>query len=341
MIKKAYVNFRKNLSDKNKGRLSKMAFSLSDRPKVLSDNIPADKKFPGGEKGGLIISADFELAWAFRFSKTGADPIAKAMQARENFPGIIKVFDDNNIPITFATVGHLFLEKCEKGDHDWMRRIPHFDDHWRFLEGDWFDADPYTDHKKDPAWYAPDLIKMIQDAKAEHEISTHTFTHMDCTYKNCPPEVMDDELKACIEVAKPYGVTIKSLVFPGGTWGNIESLKKHGIDIYRKNVEHDLAYPWRDKQGLLVTNSSGALEFNRGFEWSADYFVNRLKKNIDKAIETNTIAHLWFHPSMDPFFLKEVFPPFFEYAAKKRDSGKLWVGTMKAIADHINKNNLL
>ena len=93
MIKKAYVNFRKNLSDKNKGRLSKMAYSLTDRPKVISDNIPADKKFPSGQKGGLIISADFELAWAFRFSKTGADPIAKAMQARENFPGIIKVFN--------------------------------------------------------------------------------------------------------------------------------------------------------------------------------------------------------------------------------------------------------
>lgn len=340
-MRKIYSKVRDKMSEENKGKLSKIVYNFSGKPLVRPDDIAPEKKFPGGKKGGLIISADFELAWAFRYSKRTKDPLVKAHQARANFPGLIKVFEDTQVPITWATVGHLFLEKCNKGDHDWMARIPHFDDHWRFMEGDWFDHDPYSDYKTDPEWYAPDLIKMIQDSNVDHEIGTHTFSHMDCTYKNCPAQVLDDELKACREVAKPYGVDLKSLVFPGGTWGHIESLKRNGIEIYRKNVKEDLAYPWRDDQGLLVTNSSGALEFQREFGWSAEYFISRLKKSLDKAQKSNTIAHFWFHPSMDSYFLNEVFPPFFEYAAKMRETNNLWIGTMAGISKHINDKNIL
>jgi hypothetical protein len=153
--------------------------------------------------------------------------------------------------------------------------------------------------------------------------------------------VADDEMKACEAVAKSYGVTIKSMVFPGGTWGNIEVLKKYGIKIYRKKVEHDIAYPWRDKWGLLVTNSSGAMEYNLDYGWTSEYFTSRLKKYVDKAIKTNTIAHLWFHPSLHSYILENVFPAFLGYVAEKRDKGYLWIGTMEDIADHINRNKIL
>ncbi len=336
-----YKNFRSKLTDKQKGLLSQLVFLRPGKPSVKKDSLDSLKKFPNKEKGGLIISADFEMAWAWRYTKTGSDHLKKGQIERANFPQIIEVLDQYNIPITFATVGHLFLEGCKKGSHDWMTRIPHFDEHWKFTEGDWFDHDPYSNFKDAPEWYAPDLIQMILDAKVKHEIGSHTFTHIDFTDKNCPAKVADDELKACIEVAKPYGVTLKSLVFPGGTWGNIEMLKKNGIEIYRENTTHDLAYPYRDKMGLLVTNSSGFLEYNLKYQWSVDYFVNRLKKYIDKAIKTNTIAHLWFHPSLEPFILKYVFPCFLEYAAQQRDKGELWIGTMEEIAQHINKNNIV
>lgn len=340
-MRQLYKNFRNKLTDKQKGKLTQLAFLRTGKPSVKKDYIDLAKKFPNGEKGGLIISADFELAWAWRYTKTGVNYIAKAEQARKNFPEIIKVLDTYSIPITFATVGHLFLESCKKGVHDWMARIPHFNDHWKFTTGDWYDHDPCSNYKEAPEWYAPDLIQSIQNAKINHEIGTHTFSHIDFTYKNCPPGVANDELKACKEAAKPYNITLKSLVFPGGTWGNIESLKHNGIQIYRKNVDQDLAYPWRDDHGLLVTNSSGALEFDRNYGWSSNYFINRLKKFIDKAIKTNTIAHLWFHPSMDPYFLDEIFTSFLKYASEQREKGDLWIGTMSQIAEHINQNNIV
>ncbi|MEJ2595094.1 MAG: polysaccharide deacetylase family protein [bacterium] len=334
-MRKLYKKLRSNLTPEQKGMLTKLVFMMPNKPSVLRDKLDPSSKFPGGEKGGMMISADFELAWAWRFTKTGADPLKMARQARKNFPVIIDTLDRYHVPITFATVGHLFLEKCAKGDHDWMTPVPHYDDHWKFTKGGWFQHDPYSDVKKDKEWYAPDLIRMIQEAKAKHEISTHTFSHIDFSNKLCPPEVAKDDIRACMEAMKPYGLKPESIVFPGGTYGNIEVLKQYGFKIYRKNINVDMAYPYRDEHGLLVTPTS--LGFMRDFmSWSADYYVYRFKTFLDRAVRTGTIAHFWFHPSFDEWTRDNVFPEVMEYAAELRDKGDLWIGPMINIANHIN-----
>jgi peptidoglycan/xylan/chitin deacetylase (PgdA/CDA1 family) len=338
MFRKFYKKVRKRMPGGMKSEMTKLVFAFSNKPFVRKDNIPFEKKFPGGKyRGGMVISADFELGWAWRYSKTNPQPDKMAAQARKNFPEIIRLLDEYNIPITFATVGHLFLESCEKGDHDWMERIPYFDDHWRYTEGDWFDADPCTHWEKAKHWYAPDLVKMIIDARAGHELATHTFTHIDFSDKNCPPQVAEDELKASIEAMKPYGVRPESIVFPGGTFGNTNVLKKMNFRIYRKNTPDDLAYPFYDELGLVVTPTSWG--FMKQHNWSSDYYIKRFKIYIDKAIKTGTVAHFWFHPSLDEWTLSNVMPEVMKYAAQKREEGALWIGTMKEIADHINKTN--
>lgn len=336
-----YKVIRKYAPDSFNGKMKQLYTRISGKPAVKKDAIDPSQKFPNNEKGGLIITADFEMSWAWRYTKTGADYLSKGKIERENFPGLIEILDTHNIPVTFATVGHLFLEKCNKGDHDWMHRLPHFDDHWKFTEGDWYDHDPYTNVSKNPEWYAPDLIRLILDSDVEHEIGSHTFSHIDLSYKNCPARVAEDEISACIDAAKNFGIALESLVFPGGTWGNIEILKKYGIKIYRKKGDFGLAYPYRDEYGLLVTLSSGMLEYNLDYGWPEHYVINRLKTIVQKAVKTNTIAHLWFHPSLDPFILKNVFPVFLAFAADMRESGDLWIGTMNKIAGHINSKNLL
>jgi hypothetical protein len=340
-IKEAYSNIRNVMPASVSGMMTKISFFLSNKPFVKKDSIPVVKKFPYGEKGGVIISADFEMAWAWRYTKTGYDHMTKGRIERENMPSILKILEEYNIPITFATVGHLFLEKCSKGDHDWMRRIPYFDDHWIFTEGDWYEHDPYANYIDSPEWYAPDLIQMIFDSPVNHEIGTHTFSHIDFSDKNCPADVADDEIKACIDAAKPYGIDFRSIVFPGGTWGNISTLKNYNFTIYRKREEWELAYPYRDNRGLLVTPSSGSLEYNVAYGWSAEYFIRKLKKYIRKAIETHTIAHFWFHPSLNGFIIKNIFPDLFSYISQEREKGNLWIGTMRDIADHINSNKVL
>lgn len=341
VLKRIYRFVRKRMPNSAKGNLSRFAYILSGRPRIKRDKIGIAEKFPNKERGGLIISADFEMAWAWRYSKTGADHLKKGQEERNNIPIILEILSRYNIPITFATVGHLFLSSCKRGDHDWMKRIPNFNDHWNFQKGDWYDHDPYSDIQKSPEWYASDLIRMIINAKQNHEIGSHTFSHIDFSYKNCPSVVAEDELKACVMAAEPFGLKLSSMVFPGGTWGNIESLKKCGFKIYRKREKFDLAYPYRDVFGLLVSPSSGPLEYDIRNGWSIDYYAKRLKDILDKAIETGTIAHFWFHPSINTVFLEELFPRVFLYANELRDSGKLWIGTMKDISEHINNNKLL
>ena len=317
--------------------LSKAVFALTNKPFVNKSDVPLMKRFPGGYKGGLIISADFELGWAFRYSKRGAYPEKMANQTRENFPYFIKMFEDYEIPITWATVGHLMLSECKKGDHDWMHRIPYFENkHWIYNKGDWFDCDPYTNWKKAKTWYAPDLIEKILNSKVKHEIGCHTFTHIDFSDKNCPLEVAEDEIKACIEAAKKWNITLKSMVFPGGTYGNYEVLKKYGFTNYRKKMEYDLSYPELDRHGLIILPSSRGLG-NNGLGWSQEYFFSLFKKYIDKAVSTYTVCHFWFHPSIDIWFLHNVFPRILKYAAELRNKNLLWIETMGNIAEFVRK----
>ncbi len=338
MIRSIYKSVRGLMPKSIRSEITKLIFTFSSKPFVKRDDVPLEKKFPGGKfKGGMIISADFELGWAWRYSKTNPNPEKMAALARKNFPEIIRLLNEYNIPITFATVGHLFLESCEKDDHNWMEKIPYFDDHWRFTQGDWYDCDPHTHWEKAKYWYAPDLVKMIQNAKVEHELATHTFTHIDFSDKNCPPKVAEDEMKACIDAMKPYGVKPESIIFPGGTYGNIKVLKKLNFKIYRKNTPYDLAYPYYDEHGLIVTPTS--VGFSRQHNWTASYYIKRYKKYIDKAIKTGTIVHFWFHPSLDEWTLKNIIPEVMRYAAERRKNDFLWIGTMKQIADHINIKN--
>ena len=55
-----------------KAGLSKLSFYINKKPKVKFDNY-AGQKFPQNQKGGMIISADFELAWAWRYAKFASD----------------------------------------------------------------------------------------------------------------------------------------------------------------------------------------------------------------------------------------------------------------------------
>ena len=337
MLKKTYQYIRNKSPQKMQSLMSKIVFTLPNNPSVFKTND--SQIFPDGYKGGLTFSADFELGWAFRYSKSNPNPHKMANRTRANFPFLLKLLNDYNVPITWATVGHLLLSECKKGDHDWMEQIPYFDDHWRFTEGDWFDCDPYTSWEKAKTWYAPDLIEKILNARSKHDIGCHTFSHIDFSYRNCPPQVARDELKACIDAAKLWNIELNSFVFPGGTYGNFEVLKEYNFVSYRRSKEYDLFFPHKDKYGLIVSPSSYGLGDN-GLGWSKDYYLKRYKKYFTKAIENEVLCHIWFHPSLDEWFLKNVLSDILHYAAELREKGLLWIGTMKDMTSYIEKNHI-
>ena len=148
---------------------SKISFWSGRNPKIEKLDGSVKRFIPEGFKAVLTITADFELAWAWQYDKKALNNIDfalnKARQARENIPLILDLCDKFNIPITWATVGHLFLESCQKQNgvvHGNLDRIPHFENQYlRFVENDWYQHDPCSNYQEAPEWYAPDLIRKI------------------------------------------------------------------------------------------------------------------------------------------------------------------------------------
>ena len=102
-----YASIRNNLSKRNQSRLSKYIIQLGFKP---SCNKLVKSPF---KKGIIVFSADFEMAWAFRYSKKeSAKAMETGMKERENFPILLDLFNKYDIPVTWATVGHLFLDSC-------------------------------------------------------------------------------------------------------------------------------------------------------------------------------------------------------------------------------------
>ncbi|UCD05542.1 MAG: polysaccharide deacetylase family protein [candidate division WOR-3 bacterium] len=323
-----YGRLRDRSPKKVKCLLTRAVFALTDKPSVAS--MDDGSASANGSGGVLVISADFELAWGWRYSKTFEDPLKMAMQARGNIPRLLEIFDEYRIPVTWATVGHLMLRSCTRRSHAWMRRIPYFEnERWLYDHGDWFEHDPCGSWERSRAWYAPDIVEAIIKSPVGHEIGCHTFSHMDMSDENCPREVAEDEIKACVDVARQWGLMLRSFVFAGGTYGNYEVLRKYGFTNYRRRLTHDLSYPRLDNNELVVLPSSVELN-DDGCTWSREYYIRRLTKFLDRAAYTRSTCHFWFHPSMVPWYVYDVLPPVMRHAAGLRDKGLLWIGTMGA-----------
>jgi len=305
-------------------QLSKLKFALKLNPEVEKSAENPEKYIPKDYRSVCLLSADFELAWAFRFSRTVDDPIPRAvklgLQTRENVPRILELCEDYGIPITWATVGHLFLERCERISgiaHQEIKRLPKFsNNYWVHQTGDWFEADPGTDYKADPAWYCPDLIRQILDSKVGHEIGCHTFSHIDCRDSICTDEVFYSEIEMCRQLASGFGLKLRSFVHPGHQIGHLSDLSQMGFSSYRTDFGNKLTYPQMSISGLWEFQNSAGLDWREG--WSVNYHVKRYKTIIDRAIKHNKVCVLWFHPSFSELFRDQVFPSVLEYLGRRR-----------------------
>jgi len=333
-LKNIYSRGRELMPKPVRGSLTKSLYRLGLKPTVNPDARCFDT-------GKIILSADFEMAWAFQYSKTlGDQAVQQGMQERRNVSIILSMLDQYTVPVTWATVGHLFLNSCQKvngAPHKHMPEPDHFENrNWSFLQGDWYQYDPATDYQQDPAWYAPDLINKILRARTPHEIGCHTFSHIDFSNKNCSSQLAQAEIKKCRDLASQNRITLRSMVFPGGTEGNHHVLIQNGFWGYRKPMAYDIDMPYLDKYGLVAIPSSFGMDKPQ-YSWSANTCFKIVKRYIDKAAWSKKVCHLWFHPSMHPWYLGKVFPRILEYIDKKRSEGDVEVMTMGQMASRVRK----
>ncbi len=330
--------FYRMLNNDHRTLIDRMRFQVGLLPRIDKNNF-GRRWLPDPYRAALVISADFELAWGYRYGRGQGGSVErafqKAEQTRHNLPSLLEMFDLYETPVTWATVGHLFLESCQRYDgkpHRDFLRPPYFEnEYWSYQAGDWYDADPCTDVYSAPEWYAPDLIRAILASKVKHEIGCHTFSHIDCSEGVCPPELLRAELTLCQQLAAEMGLELKSFVFPGNYPGNISILKELGFINYRSQLQAHLGVPILDKEGLCVI--PGGIFWELPSDWKAEQWKSVIQHCVELAIKDNLLLHLWFHPSCDDINITETFPSFLEYISVRRN--EIWVLTMEEIANYI------
>ena len=335
-VRSFYGKCRNLIPQRLKGIISKQVFAIGLKP-----SINKSKKSPF-KKGIIVFSADFEMAWAFRYSKTLKNKAVEiGLQERENFTKLLMLFEKHKIPVSWATVGHLFLKECSCNEagfaHHELPRPSYFENrNWHFETGDWYENDPCGNYKTYPAWYAPDLIDLIIASSVKHEIACHTFSHCDFSYKNCTPELAKAEISKCKELALQKGIELKSMVFPGGTFGNYETLKEQDFTCYRFPMANHIDIPFIDKHGLVAIPSSLGLDKDP-YNWSEGFHLKMIDSYLKKTTKSKQVCHFWFHPSMDPWYLKNVLPFILENIEILVKRGDIEVLTMEVLAEKYKK----
>jgi hypothetical protein len=287
--------------------------------------------FKDDAPAACCISADFEMGWGWR---TLALHAAESMgeKERRHVPLILGLLEEYSIPITWATVGHLFLESCARSGtghaHSGMPR-PLSDGSW---SGDWYAHDPCSDVRSAPCWYAPDLIQQILDCRVRQEIGSHSFSHVNFSKQCSTPDVIERELEGCLEAMDPFGLRPRSLVFPRNSaeYSYLPLLESAGITAVRHRDRETgirLSYPERTSGGVYKIYESMNLRIARHYG-----YLQKAMIFIRKAIERNAVYSLWFHPSDPTEWFEPQLRDILRYIDAERRDGRLWVATMQDLA---------
>jgi peptidoglycan/xylan/chitin deacetylase (PgdA/CDA1 family) len=257
--------------------------------------------------GSVVISIDAELAWGFH--DLDDPPRGRIDGARTAWHRVLSLLDRFEIPATWAVVGHLFLESCD-GEH---RSYP--------APPGWFARDPGGDAQGQPNWFGRDLIEAIRDASTDHEIASHSFSHVVFGDPGTSRELADAELEASVAAAEEFGVPLRSFVFPRNRVGHREALADHGFECYRgpapRRIDHTplrplaklagvtppIVTPSVDEYGLVDVPPSLDLYGFEGLARSVaepligDPIVRQARRGADAAAGSDGVFHLWLHPN--------------------------------------------
>ncbi len=298
----------------------------------------------------VVLSLDAELAWGYHDFPEMPDHIE---HARTSWSRLLALFDEFNVPATWAVVGHLFLDSCD-GTH--AGHVTPTDD--------WFDFDPGGVAERHPLWFDDGLVTDITDARANHEIGCHTFSHVEYGDDRTTREVAVAETRTSLEIADDCGYELESFVFPRNNVGHRDVLAAYGFTCYR-GVRPELWYddtrfqslgklidltvsrtspplvtPEKDEYGLVNIPAS---MFLFGYEGRARTITERLwddplvrsaQRGIDRAADADEgIFHLWMHPNnfteeRDFDRLRAIL----EHLDKRRSEARVQVRTMNEVA---------
>lgn len=309
-------------------------------------------------RGIFTVSIDTELAWG-TFDHGGHIRFKQVYKRyRALVRRILDLFEKYAVSATWALVGHLFLEKCDKSNgiaHPQIVRPQ-----YRWFRGDWFACDPASDISHDNFWYGCDIVEMLKNSSIAQEIASHSFSHLIFSDPECSWAAAESDIAECVKVAGDSQVSLETFIFPRNGVGHLDILEKHGFKVYRgsgmpasarrKNftaracsflkdflaLTPAVVVPCR-VGGLTAIDTSMLFRYSYGLSKFIPRGMRalRAKKGLNKAAITNRVFHLWTHPMNFGWNEQAMFKEFegiLSYAAELRDKGSILIMPLKEIA---------
>lgn len=257
--------------------------------------------------GSVVLSLDAELGWGFH--DLDQPPRERVEAGRGGWEATRTILREYDVPATWAVVGHLMDESCDgrHADHP--------------VGPDWFVRERREWHDRPDLRFAPDLVDSLVDSPVDHEIGSHSYSHVLFGDEATDRSVAASELERVTSIAREWGIELDSFVYPRNDVGHRDVLAEHGVRAYRGRTptadgvlgagnvvlrnRSPLVTPTVDDTGLVNVPAS---TFCFGFEgpprtlaetvWE-DPMVAVAKRGIEEAARDDggRIFHLWFHPN--------------------------------------------
>ena len=282
--------------------------------------------------GYLVISLDFELFWGMADRYTLEEYGDNVLGVRTALPHILERFSAHGIHATWATVGMLMAR-----NHDELLMLlpprdlrPVYRENTMSSYHSINSTHVGNDESDDPYHYGGTLVELIRGAPHQ-EIGNHTFSHYYAIDGSInAPAVLSRDLDAHAAIAKTYGVTTSSIVFPRNQVHEaaLRICFEKGMTAYRGNEDHFFYRPRKDsEQSLFIrglrlldhyVNISGhhsyplprktagtpvnipASRFFRPFMPVLAFLeplrMHRIKRSMTRAAKRGEVFHLWWHP---------------------------------------------
>jgi len=302
--------------------------------------------------GAVILSIDAELGWGHHDMEN--PPSERVEAGRAGWSRLVELLDRFGVPATWAVVGHLFLKECD-GYHD---------DHP--APAGWFEREREQWQSRPDIRFGPELIETLINGPVDHDIGSHTFSHVEFDERETGRDLARAEIEASIRVASDFSVDFESFVFPRNIVGHRDLLAEYGFRCYRgrspvnrgdslmpKPLLRLLRGGWMSDELLLVEPTIDehglvnipASMFLYSFEGTirdvfepvlGDLTVKQAKRGIDQAARRDGVFHMWLHPNnLHREYTVEQLRRILSYLSERRADGDISVKTMADVARRI------
>jgi len=314
--------------------------------------------------GLFVLSLDTELAWGTFDERAFPRYRPHLERARGEIRRLLNLLEHYEISATWAFVGHLFLNQCERQEPGGDPHPDVLTPQYAWYPYHWHAADPGSDRVADPHWYGDDILDAVLAARPYQEIGCHTFSHIIMNDPAVTPAVVRSQLSKCLRLAAERDLQLRSFVFPRNEVAHLPVLSELGFSSYRGTqtswyasfpgylrpachfVDRLLGlppptypYPTIDSHGLVNVPASMFFMPPDGIRrlipgWSR---VRQAIAGLRRAAQRGELFHLWFHPwnlgsSPDMvLWLEKVF----QTVSAMRARGELRVVTMGELAAEI------